>query len=150
MSYLHETLIDVSLGGLVLAIAPLIVIAYSSWYLDIGIHNPLLVGTIRTFVQLSILSLILETIFVMGDQYWGLVLGYVLFMITLAAYESTSRSKYYFRHMFWCVMAVILVNVAITSLFAFGLIIHLEPLWDPQYVIPIIGVSSDKIPLLYL
>lgn len=142
MSYHPETLIDVSPGALLLAVVPLIAIACSSWYLDIGIHNPLLVATIRTFVQLSILSFILEIIFVRGDQLWGLVLGYVLFMVTLAAYESTSRSKYYFRYMFWCVMAVILVNIAITSLFAFALIFHLDPLWDPQYVIPVIGVSA--------
>ena len=142
MSYLHETLIEISLENLALSIVPLLLLAYSSWHLDIGIHNALLIATIRSFIQLTILSLILETIFEEGTRYWGIVFGYVLFMITLAAYESTSRSKYYFEHMFWYVMVNILINVAITSLFSFGLIIHLEPIWDPQYVIPIIGVSE--------
>jgi putative ABC transport system permease protein len=71
---------------------------------------------------------------------WGLVLAYVMFMMTLASYEATARSRYYFQDMFWYVLAMLVANVTVVSLFAFGLVLNLHPLWDPQYVIPMMGM----------
>jgi putative ABC transport system permease protein len=140
MTYNHEPLIEVSLRSLALAAFPLFILAYCSWIFDIGIQNAILVGTFRTFIQLSILSLILDPIFMKGEDLWGLVLCYALLMITLSALEATSRSKFYFQYMFWYVLVLLLVDVTISSLFAFGIIMQLEPVWDPQYVIPIVGM----------
>jgi putative ABC transport system permease protein len=120
--------------------APLGLIAWVSWYMELGIESPILVGTLRTFFQLSILSLILDPIFVLGVEMWWLVLLYTFFMVLLAAYESSSRSKYYFHGMFWYVLGTLLVNVALVSVFAFAIILQPQPLWDPQYVIPIVGM----------
>jgi putative ABC transport system permease protein len=140
MGYNHEQLIHVSIWTISLATVPLLVLALSSWYLGIGIESPICIGTVRTLIQLSILGMILDPIFERGIDMWGLVVVYVLFMITLASYESSVRCKYYFKHMFWYVMVVLLANVTIVSLFAFAAILQLDPLWDPQYVIPIIGM----------
>ena len=135
-----DPLIDVSYPHLLMAMAPLLVMAWGSWYLELDIESPLLVGTIRTFIQLSILSVILNPIFQLGVEYWWLVLGYTLFMILLAAYESSSRIKYYFKNLFWYVLGAMLINIALVAAFAFGVIIRPQPVWDPQYVIPIIGM----------
>jgi putative ABC transport system permease protein len=140
MGYNHEQLIHVSIWTISLATVPLLVLALSSWYLGIGIESPIFIGTVRALIQLSILGMILDPIFERGKDMWGLVVVYVLFMITLAAYESSVRCKYYFKDMFWYVMAVLLANVTIVSIFAFVAILQLDPLWDPQYVIPIIGM----------
>jgi putative ABC transport system permease protein len=140
MGYDHKQLIHVSIWTLSLATAPLLVLALGSWYLGIGIESPIFIGTIRTLIQLSILGMILDPIFERGKDMWGLVVVYVLFMITLASYESSVRCKYYFKNMFWYVLAVLLANVTIVSIFAFAVILQLDPLWDPQYVIPIIGM----------
>lgn len=160
-TYDHEELIDVSLWTLTLAAIPLLIISCCSWYLDIGIESPLLIGTIRSFVQLSILGLILTPIFIEGETLWQLVFLYVAFMIMLSAYESTKRCKYRFQHMFWYALALILTNVTIVSLFAFGLILRPDPLWNPQYVIResgllywivlvLISFSSCLLPISYV
>lgn len=140
MGYDHEELLNVSIWTLAVAALPLLAIAAISWYFGLGIGSPILIGTVRALIQLSVLGMILDPIFERGRDFWGLVVLYVLFMITLASYESSARSKYYFKDMSWYVMGMLLINVTIVSMFAFGVILKLDPLWDPQYVIPIIGM----------
>ena len=108
--------------------------------MDLGLESPILVGTIRAFVQLSILGMILEPIFIRGLDWWWLVIAYVCFMITLATLEAVKRPKYYFHNMTWFVFGLIFINITLVSLFAFGIILQPTPLWDPRYVIPIIGM----------
>lgn len=140
MGYESEALIEVSYWTLFWATLPLVALVWISWYLNLGIENGMIVGTIRSLIQLSILGVVLEPIFVRGKEMWGLVLTYVVFMMVLASYESTVRSRYYFQDMFWYVLAMLMANVSAVSLFAFGLLLKLDPLWDPQYVIPIVGM----------
>ena len=132
-AFLQPALIPVSTPLLLLSMAPLLLIAYVSWWMEIHLESPVLVGMARTYIQLSILSLILEPIFVRGRDWWWLVILYTIFMVILAAYESVSRAKYYFHGMFWLVLAVLSGNVVLVSLFAFGVVLHPDPLWEPQY-----------------
>eukprot|EP00592_Proboscia_alata_P028181 CAMPEP_0194442148 /NCGR_PEP_ID=MMETSP0176-20130528/125282_1 /TAXON_ID=216777 /ORGANISM="Proboscia alata, Strain PI-D3" /LENGTH=543 /DNA_ID=CAMNT_0039268081 /DNA_START=387 /DNA_END=2015 /DNA_ORIENTATION=+ len=108
--------------------------------MDLGISIPIAISALRTCVQLSILGVILHPIFILGEHYWILVLLYVTFMITIASNVSFGRTKYYFRGMFWMIFTCVLTNVALVSAIAFGLIIKPDPIWDPQYVIPIVGM----------
>lgn len=135
-----EPLIKVSLSHILLTASPLLLVALISTWFELNLESPLLVGTVRTFVQLSVLSLILDPIFSWGVDLWWVVVGYTMFMVLLAALESTSRSKYYFDGMFWYVLITLLANIAGVSIFAFGLILEPTPIWSPQYVIPIVGM----------
>jgi putative ABC transport system permease protein len=136
----EDPLIDVSSSHILFAAAPLAVLAWLSSKLDLDLESPILMGTIRTFVQLTILSYILDPIFVRGVELWWLVLAYALFMVLLAAFESSSRGNYHFEGMFWGVLATLLANVTWVSIVAFGIILHPKPVWDPHYVIPIVGM----------
>lgn len=133
-------LVKVATPLLLLSMVPILSIALISWHLDLKLESPIVVGTFRTFAQLSILGLILQPIFVWGEQKWWLVLGYTFLMVLIASYEAASRSKYYFKGMYSCVLISILSNIALVSMFAFGVIVRPTPLWDPQYVIPIVGM----------
>lgn len=135
-----EAVIEVSHVRIVLTMIPLLGIAVASWRLELGLESAILVGIIRTFVQLSVLSFILNPIFSWGVSLWWVVVGYVLFMVLLAAFESSNRSKYFFDGMFWYVLGILLANVICVSLFAFVVILQPTPVWDPQYVIPIVGM----------
>jgi putative ABC transport system permease protein len=135
-----EQLIEVSNVHIALTATPILAIAAISWYLELGLGSPMLVGIARTYIQLRILSLILGPIFSWGMSLWWVVIGYTLIMVLLAAFESSARSKYFFEGMFWYVLAVLLINVTWVALFAFCIILQPTPLWDPQYVIPIIGM----------
>lgn len=133
-------LIHVSTPSLLFTMMPLLGLALVSWHMGLDLESPIVVGTLRTFVQLSILGAILHPIFTWGVEYYWLVFLYVLFLVLLASLETSSRSKFYFQGMFSCILAAFLVNIGLVSLFSFGLIIRPRPLWNPQYVIPIVGM----------
>ncbi|CAB9506873.1 import ATP-binding protein [Seminavis robusta] len=133
-------LLHVSVPLLLLTMTPLLVVVYISYRMELSLERPIVVGSIRTFVQLSILGMILQPIFVRGETCSWLVLAYTMLMVTLAAYESMNRSKYKFPGMFLAVLAALGFNVGWVSLFSFGVILRPTPLWDPQYLIPIVGM----------
>ena len=136
----REMLLHISTPLLFLTMAPLLVVVCISHKMELRLERPIIVGCIRTFVQLSILGLILKPIFVRGRTWSWLVLAYTTLMVLLAAHEATSRSQYKFPGMFLAVLASLGANVAWVSVFAFGVILRSDPLWDPQYVIPIVGM----------
>lgn len=135
-----EELINVSAGEIVLTMAPLIVMAWVSSVMGLAIESPILVGTVRAFIQLSILGFILDPIFVWGVDLWWVVLAYCGLMILLASYEASVRSKYYLDGQFWMVLLPMAITIVCVGIFAFCLVLKPEPRWDPQYVIPIVGM----------
>lgn len=136
----QEGLVHVSTPFLFVSVTPLLFLAYVSWSMGLELESPIVVGALRTSVQLTVLGLILNPIFTWGIELWWLVLLYVLFMLVLASLESSARSKYYFEGMFSCVLGAFVANAGLVSVFAFGLVIRPRPLWNPQYVIPIVGM----------
>ena len=99
----------------------------------------LLEGYLRTVIQLGLLGSILRPIFQARSPL--LVLAYVSFMITLAAYETTSRTNYQFDGQFSFVLASLAGNITLVTAWAFGVVLRPKPnWWNPRYVIPIVGM----------
>jgi putative ABC transport system permease protein len=138
----NNGLVQISIGKLVVSMLPLAILAGVCWWMGLFyISTSLLIGCGRTLLQLSLLGILLKPIFLWGDTKWWLVVGYVMFMILLAAYEASSRTKYIFQGQFLCILASLLVNISWVSLFAFGVILRPQPtLWNPRYVIPVVGM----------
>jgi len=61
-------------------------------------------------------------------------------MVVLAANISCRGTKYTFAGQFYGVLGSMLFNVVLVGLFAFAVIIRPTPIWNPQYVIPIVGM----------
>ncbi|KAL3917829.1 MAG: hypothetical protein SGILL_004526 [Bacillariaceae sp.] len=135
-----EELVNVSAVEIVYSMIPLMAVAWISSRMGLDIESQILVGTIRTFVQLSILGFILDPIFVWGVDLWWVVLAYCGLMIVLASYESSVRSRYYLEGQFWMVLAPMAVTIFAVGGFAFFVVLRPSPRWDPQYVIPIVGM----------
>lgn len=135
-----ETLIHVSSSLLALSVVPLLFIAIISHHVNLGLETAILWGAARSFIQLSILGAILQPIFYWGEDNAWVVLLYLLFMVLLASFEATSRSKYHFKNVFGYMFLAISINVALVSLFTFAVILKPKPLWNPQYVITIVGM----------
>lgn len=133
-------LVDISISTLAVSLLPLVGVAFASHQMGLQLESPIVVGMIRAFVQLSILGAILVPIFYYGTLRWWIVAIYMLFMIVLASYEASSRSLYYFKGMSLVILLAFLVNIVLISIFAFGIVIRPTPVWDPQYVIPIVGM----------
>jgi putative ABC transport system permease protein len=134
------TLIHVPASLMALSVVPLLLIAIVSYHLNLGLEASILWGTARSFLQLSILSAILQPIFYWGQDNAWVVLGYLFFMVLLASFEATSRSQYHFKNVFGYIFLAIALNVTLVSVFAFAIILQPKPLWNPQYVITIVGM----------
>jgi len=130
----------IELGPLQLAIAALLVVAAGvvSVLLRLGIERRLGVAALRTVIQLGLLGLVLERVFALRHPL--LVVGLLILMTAFAAREAVSRTSRRYRGILldaWLTMAV--------SCFAVGgivtqLVVGVRPWYDPQYVIPLLGM----------
>ena len=129
----YEPLVNVSAIDILVSMAPLAAIAVISFLLGLDIESSIVVSSIRAFVQLSILAFILDPIFTRGVDLWWLVVGYCFLMILLAAFEGSTRSKYYVEGQFWMVLYPMFLNVFAVATFAFFVVIKPEPRWGKLY-----------------
>jgi len=130
----------IELGPLQLAIATLLIVAAGavSFALRLGVERRLAVAALRTTIQLGLLGLILERVFSL-DNPW-LVAGLLLLMTVFAAREAVSRASRRYRGILadaWLTMAAscFLVGGIVTQV-----VVGVEPWYDPQYVIPLLGM----------
>lgn len=75
--------VHVSTPVLLLSAAPLLFIAAASHRFDLGLTNALIIGIIRSFVQLMILGMILHPIFVLGVD-WPWVVGLCEYFVLIS------------------------------------------------------------------
>ncbi len=130
----------IHLGPVELAVATLLVVAAGviSVVLGLGIEKRLAIAAIRTVVQLGLLGLILERVFALRNPV--VVVGILVLMTIFAAREAAGRTSRGYRGILvdaWLAMAV--------SCFAVGgvvtqLVVGVEPWYEPQYVIPLLGM----------
>ena len=130
----------IHLGPVDLAVATLLVVAAGviSMILRLGIEKRMAVAAIRAVVQLGLLGLILERVFALRNPI--VVVGILVLMTIFAAREASSRTGKGYRGIMvdaWLAMAV--------SCFAVGgvvtqIVVGVEPWYEPQYVIPLIGM----------
>ncbi|KAK1739070.1 protein aluminum SENSITIVE 3-related protein [Skeletonema marinoi] len=132
--------VHVTTAHLIATALPLVLIAAVGYRFDLGIENGLTVGIVRSFLQLMILGMILQPIFVLGmDMSWVVGL-YVFAMIIIATHESLSRQKYHYKYNSLVTFLTIFTSITAVGSFAFLFVVRPEPYWNPQYVIPICGM----------
>lgn len=132
-SLIHLGWVELTAATLLVAAAGLI-----SLLLRLGIERRLALAALRTVVQLGLLGLILERVFELRQPL--LIVGILVLMTVFAAREAAARTSRRYRGMMfdaWLTMAV--------SCFAVGavvtqVVVGVEPWYDPQYVIPLIGM----------
>ncbi len=123
---------------LALATGFVIVAGIISWRLSLGLEKDLALATVRTYLQLLALGLVLRWVF--ANDTWWLVLGLLGVMTLVAARIIVRRSPDAPPG----VMTSSFVSMALTGLIVTfsvtGLIIQVEPWYRAQYVIPIAGM----------
>ncbi|MBT4034109.1 MAG: iron export ABC transporter permease subunit FetB [Candidatus Marinimicrobia bacterium] len=119
----------------------LLFIAFSLFLIKkwkLGLENTLLIGTLRTFVQLTLMGYVLTWFF--DQQHWAFMLMLLFIMIVIASYEGTRRQKNEIPH-FFPAMLVALLSSAILILGTILLfILDVEPWFSPYAAIPIGGM----------
>jgi putative ABC transport system permease protein len=130
----------IHLGPLELGVATLLVVAAGivSLVLRLGIERRLAIAALRTVIQLGLLGVILERVFAVRHPL--VIVGILVVMTLFAAREAAGRASRGYRGIMidaWLAMTV--------SCFAVGavvtqVVIGVEPWYNPQYVIPLLGM----------
>ncbi|MEJ2454889.1 MAG: iron export ABC transporter permease subunit FetB [Candidatus Thiodiazotropha sp.] len=133
-------LISLTPWDLTLAALLVLALAMLSLKLSLGIGRRLLIATLRTVVQLSLLGLVLKFLFVQSHPL--LIAALALFMLMVAGYEVMARQQRRFIGVWG--MGVGTLSMFISSfsvtLIALTVIIQAQPWYSVQYTIPLLGM----------
>lgn len=130
----------VDIGWIELALASLfmLIAAGISWKLELRQTKRILVSTIRCFLQLLAMGLILQYLF--AFQTWWLVALMLLVMILAATQIATSRVKNVVRGLGFSVFLSLFTSSIVVCAVVTAGIIHADPWFNAQQVIPIAGM----------
>ncbi len=109
-----------------------------SLYLRLRLERDLIIGTIRTFLQLFLLGYVLKIIFAINNP-WT-VLSLFSFMILFAAITVSGRIKEKRIPFFIPVLVSIFLSYTLINIFVMTIIIEVRPWYQPVYFVPIGGM----------
>jgi putative ABC transport system permease protein len=133
-------MITLDYTDLAIAAALVLLLALLSLRLHGGITRQLLVAATRTAVQLTLIGLVLKTLFAHVQFIWVALLA--LAMLLVAGREVLARQER--RFLGWRGYAVGTVSMFLSSfavtVFALVVILGEQPWYAPQYAIPLLGM----------
>jgi putative ABC transport system permease protein len=132
----------VKLSTLDLGIAALLVLALAllSIRLKAGISRQLLIAAARTAIQLTLIGLVLKTLFANVHLAWVTLMA--LFMLLVAGREVMVRQKRRFRGWWGYALGTVSMFLSSFTVAVFTLVVILgdTPWYTPQYAIPLLGM----------
>jgi len=130
--------VDLSFWELGLALLLVAVVIVISARQALGLERDLLIGAVRTVIQLYLVGLILAAVFTAARWYWVLLILFV--MVGVATHAAVSRLAKPIPGMYWIAAAALSISTAATLSYVIGLVARPQPWWEPQYLIPIAGM----------
>ena len=122
----------VAASGLVL-----LAVGLSRWQ-RLGLTGSLIVGAIRSVVQLALVGYVLIYIFAI-DQWW-LVLGALAVMLAVASREAVRRQDERPLRLYGMTWLALLVGSGFTLFYVSLVVVRIEPWYNPRYLIPLFGM----------
>jgi len=133
-------LIALSSRDLTLAAGLVLLLALMSWRLRLGVGQRVLIVAARSAVQLVLLGLVLGVLFELRSLIW--IDALTLFMLMVAGWEVMARQQRRYRGPWGMgigTLSMFLSSFSVTLL-ALLFIIRVEPWYQPQYLIPLLGM----------
>jgi putative ABC transport system permease protein len=135
---MNPAYIEISMLRLVVAFSLILINLAISFRLRLGLSRNLLIASIRMTVQLLILGFALEFIFALNTPLP--ILALALFMTSLAAVASVNRTRRRYLGIYWNSLVSVLGSSFVVTGFALTGIIQVQPWFEAQYVIPLLGM----------
>jgi putative ABC transport system permease protein len=123
---------------LLLASGFIVVTGALAVWMQLGVTRDLAVATVRTYVQLLLLGLVLRWVFAANE--WWLVIGILVVMTITAAQIILKRAPDAPSGLFLAAATSMAVTGITVTFAVTGLVIGAEPWYSPRYVIPIAGM----------
>lgn len=103
-----------------------------------GLSRSLVIGAVRTVVQLVLVGYVLVYIFSLDA--WWLVVAALLLMTAVATREAVQRQEQPSPHLVRVTGAALLAGAGLTLVYVAALVVRVEPWYNPRYVIPLFGM----------
>jgi putative ABC transport system permease protein len=134
------SLISLSPWDLTLAAALVLLLALMSWRLHLGVERRVLIAALRSAVQLSLIGLVLEVLFAQTSL--ALIGLMALVMLSVAGWEVMARQKRRYGGAWGYGIGTLSMFLSSFSvlLLALTVIVGVEPWYQPQYLIPLLGM----------
>ena len=135
MSLILLTPLDLALAAVLV-----LVLALLSWWLHLGVGRRLLVAATRSTVQLMLVGLVLKVLFAETNPWLiGLMAGV---MLGVAGIEVRQRQARRFRGPWGYGIGTLSMFLSSFTvlLLALTVVIQVEPWYQPQYLIPLLGM----------
>jgi len=123
---------------LLLATVFVVFVGIVSIRLSLGIEKDLAIATVRTYLQLIALGLVLRWVFGISSPW--LVIGILGVMVLMAAQIIVKRSPDAPGHIFTSSVVAMGLTGFIVTFAVTGLIVQVDPWYEPRYVIPLAGM----------
>lgn len=124
---------------LVLTLLGPVALIFVSRYLNLQLERALIIGTIRSSVQLLFLGyVLLNIIFSLNSV--PVVFTYLSVMILIAALEATGRQVRSYKGQYWDSLAACALGGGVVGLYGSVVIFHPHPWWSPAVLIPTSGM----------
>lgn len=130
--------ITIGWAQLLLATLFVVFVGVLSLKLSLGLEKDLAVSTLRTYIQLLILGFVLRWVFGMDSAL--LVVSIILLMVAMAARIVVRRSPDAPSGVFGSSALAMALTGFLVTFAVTGLIVRVEPWYEPRYVIPIAGM----------
>jgi UDP-glucose/iron transport system permease protein len=132
----------IQLSSLDLALAALLVVALALTSLRVypGMASQLLIAGLRTLIQLTLIGLVLKSLFESASLLWVALLSLV--MLAVAGREVMARQHRRFAGIWGYGLGVVSMFISsfTIALFALFVVVGNEPWYQPQYAIPLLGM----------
>lgn len=137
---MNNDLVILSPTGLGLAASLVVIVALLSWRLHLGLEKRLLIGMTRSALQLALIGWVLKALF--AQHHPLLMVLVALVMLTVAGYEVWSRQAQPLRGMAGVALGMgsLMISSFTVTLLALHLVIRVEPWYQAQYLIPLLGM----------
>jgi putative ABC transport system permease protein len=135
---LQRPIVDVSWLDLTLAFGLVgIAIGVSRWQ-GLGLAKDLMIGAIRTLLQLALVGYVLVYIFAL--ERWYLVIAALLFMLAIATHTAVDRQERSPKALLGITGAAMLLGSGLTLIYVGAVVVRMEPWYNPRYLIPLFGM----------
>ncbi|KAA5547060.1 iron export ABC transporter permease subunit FetB [Roseiconus nitratireducens] len=131
--------VELSIGQVALASLLILINAGVSIWLGLRMEKTLLIASVRTVVQLSLLGLILNWIFRIDR--WYVVLLIATLMTVIAGMTAAGRSRRSFPGIRFIATSSVMASAWLVTAYVLVFVLQgLEKWYQPQYAIPLLGM----------
>jgi putative ABC transport system permease protein len=132
--------IELTWSDLAAAAGLVLVAGLVSVGLRLRLERRLAVAALRTLVQLLLVGYVLKYVF--DVQRYGVLplVAAVCVMFVVAAREGAKRPKRRFRGVAWLAFITLVASGLVTTATITGLVINVRPWYEPQYLVPLLGM----------